>query len=242
MIEATGPAQNDVPHQAPEPSISMKKLVLALLLTAAFAGCTTDPYTGQSQLSNTAGGAGIGAGVGALGGYLVGRATGIDAGSAALVGAGVGLLSGGAVGGYMDSQEAQLRDQLRSTGVSVTRVGDRIILNMPSNITFPSDQASILPGFYETLNSVALVLKKFDRSIVNVYGHTDSQGSDAYNLRLSQDRASAVSQYLSSQGVDPRRLNSQGFGESQPVASNGTDAGRAHNRRVEIAISPLTEG
>ena len=220
----------------------MKKFALALTLTAAFAGCTTDPYTGQSQLSNTAGGAGIGAGVGALGGYLVGRATGIDAGRAALVGAGVGLLSGGAVGGYMDAQEALLRDQLRSTGVSVTRAGDRIILNMPSNITFPSDQASILPGFYETLNSVALVLTKYDRSIVDVYGHTDSQGSDAYNLQLSQERASAVSQYLAGQGIDPRRLNSQGFGESRPVATNATDAGRAQNRRVEIAISPLTEG
>lgn len=242
MNESGGPSYSDVPHLTLELKNSMKKLVLVLFVTAAFAGCTTDPYTGQSQLSNTAGGAGIGAGVGALGGYLVGRATGIDAGSAALVGAGVGLLSGGAVGGYMDSQEAQLRDQLRSTGVSVTRVGDRIILNMPSNITFPSDQASILPGFYETLDSVALVLKKFDRSIVNVYGHTDSQGSDGYNLRLSHDRASAVSQYLASQGVDPRRLNSQGFGESQPVASNGNDAGRAQNRRVEIAISPLTGG
>ncbi|UIJ71889.1 OmpA family protein [Aurantimonas sp. HBX-1] len=220
----------------------MKKLALVLAFTTAFAGCTTDPYTGQSQLSNTVGGAGIGAGVGALGGYLVGRATGVDAGRAALIGAGIGTIGGAGVGAYMDNQEAKLRAQLQGTGVSVTRVGDRIILNMPSNITFPTDQASILPGFYPTLTSVALVLKEFDRSIVDVYGHTDSQGSDAYNFQLSQQRASSVSQYLASQGVNPRRLNTQGFGETQPVASNATESGRAQNRRVEIAISPLTAG
>ncbi|EAS48741.1 MAG: OmpA family protein [Aurantimonas coralicida] len=220
----------------------MKKLAFVLALTVAFAGCTTDPYTGEQKLSNTVGGAGIGAGVGALGGYLVGRAAGVDSGRAALIGAGIGTLGGGAVGAYMDNQEAKLRDQLRGTGVSVTRVGDRIILNMPSNITFPTDQSSILPAFYPTLNSVALVLKEYDKSIVNVYGHTDSQGSDGYNFTLSQQRASSVSQLLASQGVDPRRLNTQGFGESQPVASNDTESGRAQNRRVEIAISPLTAG
>ena len=220
----------------------MKKLALALALATALTGCTTDPYTGQPKLSNTVGGAGIGAGLGAGAGYLIGRAAGIDAGRAALVGAGIGVLSGGAVGAYMDDQEAKLRAQLQGTGVSVTRAGDRIILNMPSNITFPTDQASILPAFYPTLNSVALVLQEYDRSIVNVYGHTDSQGSDAYNLQLSQERAGSVSDYLASQGVNPRRLNTQGFGESQPVATNATEAGRAQNRRVEIAISPLTSG
>ncbi|MBB4003843.1 MAG: OmpA family protein [Aurantimonas endophytica] len=220
----------------------MKKIALVLALSTALAGCTTNPYTGESQLSNTVGGAGVGAGVGALGGYLVGRATGVDAGRAALIGAGIGTIGGAGVGAYMDNQEAKLRAQLQGTGVSVTRVGDRIILNMPSNITFPTDQSSILPGFYSTLTSVALVLKEFDRSIVDVYGHTDSQGSDAYNFQLSQRRASSVSQYLASQGVDPRRLNTQGFGETQPVASNDTESGRAQNRRVEIAISPLTAG
>ncbi|MBO0661811.1 OmpA family protein [Jiella sp. MQZ9-1] len=220
----------------------MRKLALALALTAAVAGCTTDPYTGEEKISNTLGGAGIGAGIGALGGYVVGRATGHNAGKAALIGAGIGALSGGGIGLYMDNQEAKLRQQLRGTGVSVTRVGDRIILNMPSNITFPTDQASILSGFYPTLNSVALVLKEFDKSIVDVDGFTDSTGSADYNLRLSQDRASSVSQYLASQGIDPRRLNTQGFGETRPVATNATEAGRAQNRRVEISISPLTSG
>ncbi|MEX6506674.1 OmpA family protein [Jiella sp. M17.18] len=220
----------------------MKKLALALAFSTALAGCTTDPYTGEAKLSNTVGGAGLGAGLGAGAGYLIGRAAGVDAGRAALLGAGVGLIGGAGIGAYMDNQEAKLREQLRGTGVSVTRNGDQIILNMPSNITFPTDQASILPAFYPTLHSVALVLKEYDRSIVDVYGHTDSTGSDAHNLQLSQERAQSVGAFLASQGVDPRRLNEQGFGESRPIASNATEAGRAQNRRVEIAISPLRAG
>ncbi|SKA08734.1 OmpA family protein [Consotaella salsifontis] len=220
----------------------MKKIALALALTAALAGCTTDPYTGEQKLSNTAGGAGIGAGVGALGGYLVGRATGQDAGRAALLGAGIGAIGGAGVGAYMDNQEAELRRQLQGTGVSVTRQGDRIILNMPSNITFPTNGDAILPGFYDTLNSVAIVLRKFDKTIVDVAGHTDSQGSDSYNFALSQRRASAVAQYLTSQGLNPQRFNVQGYGESAPIADNSSEAGRAQNRRVEIAISPLQAG
>ncbi|KQT85491.1 OmpA family protein [Aurantimonas sp. Leaf443] len=220
----------------------MKKIILVAMCAGLLAGCTANPYTGEQQISRTMGGAGLGAGVGALGGYVIGRATGIDPGRAALVGAGVGLIGGGSIGAYMDNQEAQLRQQLQGTGVSVTRVGDRIILNMPSNITFPTDQASILPAFYPTLNSVAIVLRKFDKTIVDVYGHTDSQGSDGYNLQLSQQRASSVSQLLASQGVSPNRLNTQGFGESRPVASNATEDGRAQNRRVEISISPLQGG
>ena len=219
------------------------KILLAGVAALMLSACTSvNPYTGDSQLSNTTGGALVGAGGGAVFGGIIGAATGNDPRVAALIGAGIGGLTGAAIGKYMDQQEAELRAQLQGTGVSVTRVGDRIILNMPSNITFPTDQASILPGFYETLNSVALVLEEFNKSIVDVYGHTDSQGSDSYNFRLSEDRASSVSQYLASQGVDPRRLNTQGFGESRPVASNASESGRAQNRRVEISISPLTSG
>lgn len=212
------------------------------LAAALLAGCTTNPYTGESQLSNTVGGAGIGAGVGAIGGYLVGDAMGVDRGRAALVGAGIGAIGGGGIGAYMDNQEADLRRQLRGTGVSVTRVGDRIVLNMPSSITFPTDGADIRPGFYGVLNSVALVLAKYDRSAVDVDGHTDAQGSDDYNLDLSQRRAESVADYLAAQRVDPRRLNVRGFGESRPVASNGSEAGRAENRRVEVAIAPTGRG
>jgi outer membrane protein OmpA-like peptidoglycan-associated protein len=208
----------------------------ALLLS----GCTTNPYTGESQISNTLGGAGIGAGVGALGGYVVGKATGANSGTAALIGAGIGGLAGGGIGAYMDNQEAELRRQLQGTGVSVTRVGDRIVLNMPSNITFPSDGDTIRSQFYPVLNSVAIVLAKYDRSAVDVAGHTDSQGSDSYNDDLSRRRAESVADYLASQRIDGRRLNVQGFGESEPIADNATDYGRAQNRRVEVSISPYS--
>jgi outer membrane protein OmpA-like peptidoglycan-associated protein len=140
----------------------------------------------------------------------------------------------------MDGQEAALRDQLQGTGVSVTRAGDRIILNMPSNITFNTDQDAVKSAFYPTLNSVALVLNRFNRTIVDVHGHTDSTGSVSHNMDLSQRRALSVANYLNAQGVDSRRFAVTGFGPSQPVASNATEAGRAQNRRVEIQLSPLT--
>jgi len=215
----------------------MKSKILIAALAAVFvSACTTDPYTGQQKVSNLAAGAGLGAAAGAGLGLLAGG----DDRKNALIGAGIGALAGGAIGGYMDQQENQLRAQLQGTGVSVTRTGDRIILNMPSNITFDSDQAAVKPEFYPTLNSVALVLKEFNRSLVDVAGHTDSTGSDSYNLTLSQQRAQSVSSYLISQGNDGRRFYTQGFGESRPIADNSTDAGRAANRRVEIQISPLS--
>jgi outer membrane protein OmpA-like peptidoglycan-associated protein len=140
----------------------------------------------------------------------------------------------------MDQNEAELRRQLEGTGVSVTRSGDQIILNMPSDITFNSDQDAVKPGFYQVLNSVALVLKKFKQTTVDVFGHTDSTGGDQHNFDLSQRRALAVANYLSGQGVDQRRFAVTGFGKTRPVASNATAEGRAQNRRVEIQLSPLT--
>ena len=169
------------------------KFLVAIAATLALTACTTtNPYTGQSQISNTAGGALIGTGGGAVAGAIVGAAVGGDPRIGALIGAGVGGLTGAAIGSYMDQQEAELRAQLQGTGVSVTRVGQNIVLNMPSNITFATDSASVNPAFNQTLVSVALVLKKFDKTIVDVYGHTDSQGDDAYNLSLSQRRAVSV--------------------------------------------------
>ena len=216
------------------------KILLALAATLALTACTTtNPYTGQSQLSNTTGGALIGAGGGALAGALIGTATGGDAGVGALIGAGVGGLAGAGIGSYMDQQEAELRAQLQGTGVSVTRVGQNIILNMPSNITFATDQSNVQPSFNSTLVSVALVLKKFDKTSVNVYGHTDSQGDDAYNLGLSQRRAVSVATTLANQGIDQRRFYIEGKGELSPIASNATEQGRAQNRRVEIQIAPI---
>ncbi|MFC3075706.1 OmpA family protein [Shinella pollutisoli] len=213
----------------------------AIVATAAIflsACTTTDPYTGEQKMSNTAGGALIGAGLGAATGLLVGNNP-VQRRNAALIGAGVGALAGGAIGNYMDNQEAELRAQLQGSGVSVTRVGDRIVLNMPSNITFATDQDQVIPAFYRTLDAVAIVLRKFDKTLIDVDGHTDSVGNAQYNLALSERRAGSVANYLASTGVDPRRMSAVGYGMDRPVASNATEAGRAQNRRVEIAISPL---
>jgi outer membrane protein OmpA-like peptidoglycan-associated protein len=140
----------------------------------------------------------------------------------------------------MDQQEAKLRQQLQGTGVSVTRNGNIIVLNMPSNVTFDVDQDAIRSEFYPVLNSVVLVLKEYNRTLVDVNGHTDSTGDAEYNRRLSERRALSVANYLNGQGVDPRRFSIVGFGESQPVATNATEAGRAANRRVEIRLAPIT--
>lgn len=217
----------------------LKKFMILALAGSFLSACTTtDPYTGEQKMSNTAGGAMLGATVGALGGLAVGGSS-TGRRDAALIGAGIGALAGGAIGNYMDNQEAELRAQLQGTGISVTRVGDRIILNMPSNITFATDQDQVMPQFYATLNSVAIVLRKFNKTLIDVNGHTDSTGSAAHNQALSERRAYSVANYLSSQGVDQRRVSALGFGPSQPVASNGSPDGRAQNRRVEIQIAPI---
>ncbi len=214
----------------------MKKIVLGVAAAAFLAGCTTDPYTGQQKVSNTAGGAALGA----LAGAGIGMLAGGDDRRNALIGAGVGALAGGAIGSYMDQQEAELRGYLQGTGVSVTRNGNQIVLNMPSNITFATDQDQVMPAFHQTLNAVGLVLNKYNRTLVDVNGHTDSTGSQQHNMALSQRRAMSVGNYLVSQGVDGRRLAINGFGPNQPVATNATPDGRALNRRVEIYLSPIT--
>ncbi len=209
----------------------------AVLAVSLFMGAcqTTNPYTGQQQTSNTAKGAGIGAAAGAVIGALAGGSR-----KSALIGAGVGVLAGGAVGNYMDKQETQLREQLAGTGVSVTRNGDNLILNMPGNITFASNQSDVNAGFYPVLNSVALVLKQYEKTMIDVVGHTDSTGSMQLNMQLSQARAASVGQYLQSQGVQAVRIATQGMGPQYPIASNDTPEGRAQNRRVELILRPLT--
>lgn len=216
------------------------KILIAGLAALSLSACTSiNPYTGDSQLSNTTGGALVGAGGGAIVGGLIGAATGNDARVGALIGAGLGGLTGAMIGKYMDQQEAELRAQLQGTGVSVTRVGQQIILNMPSNITFATDSATVQPKFSETLISVGLVLKKFNKTLVDVYGHTDNTGSDSYNQELSQKRSVSVATIIAGQGVDQRRFFIEGRGEEDPIASNATEAGRSQNRRVEIQLSPI---
>ncbi|TYR31065.1 OmpA family protein [Mesorhizobium microcysteis] len=214
----------------------MKKLMIGAAAGVFLAGCTTNPYTGEQQVSRTAGGAALGA----LAGAGLGMLAGGDDRRNALIGAGIGALAGGAVGSYMDQQEAELRGYLQGTGVSVTRNGDQIVLNMPSNITFATDQDQVMPNFHNTLNAVALVLNKYNRTLVDINGHTDSTGSLQHNQALSQRRASSVANYLVQQNVDGRRFAINGFGPSQPVATNATPEGRAQNRRVEIYLSPIT--
>jgi outer membrane protein OmpA-like peptidoglycan-associated protein len=218
----------------------MKRIAIAATLAIFLAGCSTDPYTGEQKLSNTAAGATTGAILGAAAGIIVGGTTSVKTRKAALIGAGLGALTGGGIGLYMDNQEAKLRERLARSGVSVTRQGQNIVLNMPSNITFDSDEAAVKPQFFDTLDSVALVLNEFDRTLIDVYGHTDSDGTEQYNYDLSRDRAAAVARFLSSRQVNPRRFSVEGFGEARPIASNETAAGKAQNRRVEIVIAPLT--
>ncbi len=219
----------------------MKHTIIALTAAAFLLGaCSTNPYTGEQQLSNTALGAGTGAVLGGAAGALLGATTNVKTRKAALIGVGLGALAGGGVGLYMDNQETKLRQRLEGTGVSVTRNGDNIILNMPSNITFATDQSDIKPNFYEVLNSVAIVLQEFNQTLVDVNGHTDADGSDEYNFDLSQRRAGAVAEYLISQQLDSQRFQVQGLGERQPIASNASAGGKAQNRRVEIQIVPLT--
>ena len=218
----------------------LRKLAVVAASATFLAACSTDPYTGEQKVSNTAIGAGTGALLGTAAGLIIGKSTNASSRKSMLIGAGLGALAGGGVGLYMDNQEAKLRERLRGTGVSVTRVGDDIILNMPSNITFDTDRAEVKPQFYDTLNSVSLVLKEFNRTLVDVNGHTDSTGTPGHNQQLSERRAGAVADYLISQGNNPSRFQAIGMGQDDPIASNATPEGRAQNRRVEIKIVPLT--
>jgi outer membrane protein OmpA-like peptidoglycan-associated protein len=212
-----------------------------LLLGFAVSACqTTDPYTGEQKTSNTAKGAGIGAAAGAVIGAIAGGGSSEERRKKALIGAGIGALAGGGVGAYMDSQEKKLREQLAGTGVSVTRSGDNLILNMPGNITFPVNQFDVRADFYPVLNSVALVLKEYNKTLVDVVGYTDSSGGLDLNMQLSQKRASSVAAYLQSQGVVAERIATQGMGPQNPVASNDTAEGKQANRRVELTLRPLT--
>jgi outer membrane protein OmpA-like peptidoglycan-associated protein len=209
-------------------------------LVTVLSACTTlDPYTREERTARAQRQAIIGAAAGAVAGLITGDSS-MERKKRALVGAGLGALAGAGVGNYMDRQEARLRAELERTGVSVTRIGDNITLNMPGNITFATNSADHNASFFEVLNSVSLVVNEFNQTVIEVAGHTDSTGSDAYNQQLSERRARAVAAYLGTRSVLVDRIIEVGMGEGRPVATNDTDAGRAQNRRVELTLVPLT--
>ncbi len=223
----------------------MKKLFIMLTIAslAGLSGCETfDPYTGEEKTSSTAKGAGIGAGIGAVLAYLKNKdESSKKRNKRMLQAAGIGAIAGGGVGYYMDTQEAKLRKTLRASGVSVERDGDNINLIMPGNITFVTAGHDLNADFYEVLDSVILVLQEFNKTIIVSAGHTDNRGSDEYNQGLSERRANSVAQYLLAKGVVEARIETVGFGESNPIADNGTAEGRSLNRRVELSLLPITE-
>jgi len=213
-------------------------LIPAIAAMALTSACVTDPVTGEQRMSKT----GIGAIGGALGGYLLGDIVGgRHDRTEKILGAGIGAIGGAAIGSYMDRQEREIRERTAGTDVEVIRKGDDLILSMPSGITFATDSSSIQPHFRPTLDKVADVLDRYNQTYVDVYGHTDSTGSDAYNQALSERRADSVASYLVSRGVESARLEALGYGETQPIASNDTVEGRSQNRRVEIKVVPVRD-
>ena len=208
--------------------------VLPLLFVAVFmAGCqTTDPYTGEQKTQNSAKYAGIGALAGAVIGGIV------DGGDGALKGAALGGAAGAGYGYYTDRQEARLRQELQGTGVQVSRQGDNLKLIMPSSITFDSSQSAVKASFYPVLSSVAKVMNEFNDNLIEIRGYTDSSGGPIINNPLSLERAESVAKYLASQTVSVGRMDIYGMGAANPIGDNGTKAGRAMNRRVEIDLVP----
>lgn len=211
-----------------------KRMLPVVVAVALLTGCTTtDPYTGQSKASKTAVGAGVGVGVGAILGSLIGGRDG------ALIGAAAGGLTGGVIGSSMDRQDAELRQRLVGTGVQIVKQGDYIQLSMASDVTFRTDSADINTSFYDVLDSVAVVLNKYNRTNIVVSGYTDSTGTAAHNQELSERRAQSVAGYLVSRGINPNRVFAEGWGQRHPAASNATAKGRAQNRRVVITLRSM---
>lgn len=208
--------------------------VLSLLTVSA---CVTDPNTGERKVSRAAIGGVGGAVVGGLLGGVIGGRTG------RIIGAGLGGVAGGVVGYRMDQQIREIREATAGSGVDVTETdnGSAILVNLPDGVTFDVGSASLKPQFRTTLDQLAASMVQYPNSLIDVYGHTDSTGSDAFNQTLSENRARTVAGYLSSQGVAATRIRSQGFGETMPVADNATDDGRRKNRRVEIKIVPISQ-
>ena len=220
---------------------TQKARTVAMLATAALALSACAPLQDVAtnpEKDKTRKGAGYGAAAGAVVGLITG---GNDKFEAAMIGAAAGALAGGAVGYYMDKQEAKLREQMAGTGVDVVRNGDNLTLDVPGGVTFGFNSSTLNPQFTPVLDRVASTLTEYDKTVIEVAGHTDSVGSDSYNQQLSEQRANNVAAYLAGHSVARTRMVTIGAGETRPVATNDTDAGRAQNRRVEITIVPVTQ-
>lgn len=207
-------------------------MIAAVASGLALSGCSTDPNTGQQRLNKAA----LGTLVGAAGGATISKATGGDkTGRDAAIGAALGA----GVGYYMERQAKQLEQQMAGTGVSVEQnpTTGNIDLVMPGSITFAFDDATLNSSFKPTLDKLAQTMNQYNKTTVNIAGHTDSRGTASYNQNLSRDRANSVSSYLRSRGVSANRINIEAYGSSRPIASNNTDSGRQQNRRVELTIN-----
>ena len=217
------------------------RILLASLALATLAGCASpNPYENQGQASGGTSKTAKYGGLGALAGAVAGAA--IDhnhRGKGALIGAAAVGAAAAGYGYYADRQEAELRRQMENTGVEVQRQGDDIKLIMPGNITSATDSADIANSVYKPPNDLANSFKQFDQNSIEIVGYTDSTGSRAHNVELSQRRAQNVAGYLTAQGVPAARLSTRGAGPDAPIASNATADGRAQNRRVEVNLRPL---
>lgn len=216
----------------------LRTTVLTVMALSMAACTTTDPYTGETRANNTGRGILLGAAAGAALGYLTNTNDSEEGRTNALIGAGIGALAGGAIGNYMDRQEAAMREALSDTGVGVRREGNDLRLIMPGDVTFATNSADIQGQFYGILSDVSTVLNRYPATYVDVVGHADSVGAADYNQQLSERRALSVGNYLIAQGVLRDRFYIAGMGERSPIASNETPSGRQQNRRVEILIRP----
>jgi outer membrane protein OmpA-like peptidoglycan-associated protein len=215
----------------------MIPLAFAVSIALGLSGCATQNDPNQR--------AKVGAAVGAVAGAVLGHQ--IDSGSGKWVGAAVGALAGGGVGHYMDNQqrefEAALQREREANQLEIERLRDETLkLTVDSEVSFDFGKADIKPAFRDSLDKLAQLILKYDRTVVHVVGHTDSIGADAYNQGLSERRAKSVMNYLVDYGVPGERLRTEGRGEREPRADNATEAGRQLNRRVELFVKPIVEG
>jgi len=215
----------------------MKKLLLVATLATALSGCATDDPNKKAKT-----GAAIGAAAGALLGYAVD-----DGAGGVIAGAAVGAIAGGGVGHYMDKQQQEMeaalaQEQARHELEIQQLENETLKIDIANEVSFDFDSAALKSAFTPTLSKVANILQRYPNTIIHVVGHTDSVGSESYNMRLSERRAQSVVDFFLSRGVESARLYALGRGESQPRATNDTEAGRQLNRRVEIYVKPIIEG